>query len=182
MSELFDTIQQALDPGTVERIGYEIGADPASAQRGITAALPLLLGAMAQRAATDGRPLQTATASPEAKQAADTVTQPATVPQPASPGLLSSLLGPHHDELKAHVAQASGLNPQQAGKLLLYVAPVILGALARHTQSAGTPAAPTAQDSSAWTALLADAESAATQYGSSAIPALGQLVGSLFSR
>lgn len=208
MSQLFQNIRDSLDPGTVQQIGRGIGADPGTTQRAITAALPMLLGGMAQRAQGGGeRDVQAAVESPAAREAAAVVMQPGTTPPPADPGMLSTLLGQKHTDVQQQVARTSGLDPKQAGKLLMYLAPVVIGVLARRQQRAdgdgntAPGAVPPAErpqaaqgdgDSGAGGGLLgslgglagilSQAQGSATQHAEQSNPGLGQIRGGMFGR
>jgi len=181
VSDIFDTIRAALDSGTVQNIAYQIGSDPSTTQRAITAALPMMLGGMARHTNAGGaREVQAAITSPEAQQAATTVTQPNVSPPPSTTGLLSALLGQNHGPVQQHVAQASGLNPQQAGKLLLYLAPIVVGVLARRQQATAPAAGSAPAAAGGLSALLHEAEGAAQQHATQTAPELGQVLTGLF--
>lgn len=133
MSGIFDLVTQALGQGTVGQLSSQIGTSPSTTQSAISAALPMLFGAMAQHAQTDTG----------AAQIHDAVTSTGTTPSAPEPtaqpdqsqgGLLSKILGPHESQVQNGVAQASGLDPHQAAKVLMYLAPVVVGVLARRHQ------------------------------------------------
>ena len=46
-----DMIEQQLDPGTIQQIGQRIGADPNQTSQAISAAIPMLMAAMAKNTA-----------------------------------------------------------------------------------------------------------------------------------
>lgn len=126
MSGILDMLTQHVDQSTVNQIGNQIGTDPGTTQRAVAAALPTLFGAMAQHASTPTGAAdihQAVTSAP-----ADGATPAAT----ESGGLLGRILGAHQQQAEQQVAQSSGINTQQAGKVLMYLAPIAIAVLARH--------------------------------------------------
>lgn len=126
MNGILDMLTQHVDQSTVSQIGNQIGTDPSTTQRAIATALPTLFSGMAQHASTPNGAAdihQTVANAP-----ADGATPPATT---ASGGLLGRLLGPNQQQAEQQVAQSSGLNTQQAGKVLMYLAPIAVAVLAR---------------------------------------------------
>jgi len=127
MSGILDMLTQHVDQSTVNQIGNQIGTDPSTTQRAVAAALPTLFGAMAQHASTPSGAAdihQAVTSAP-----ADGAAPPATA---ESGGILGRILGPHQQQAEQQVAQSSGINTQQAGKVLMYLAPIAIAVLARH--------------------------------------------------
>lgn len=128
MSGLLDMLTQHVDQSTVNQIGNQIGTDPNTTQRAIAAALPTLFGAMAQHASSPNG--EAAIHQAVASAPADGATPAPTTAD--SGGLLSRILGPHQQEATQTVAQSSGINMQQAAKVLMYLAPIAVAVLARH--------------------------------------------------
>src|SRR5215211_417430 len=52
MAAIQDTIHQQLSPERINQISQSIGADPATTQQAVNAAVPMLMGGMAAHAAT----------------------------------------------------------------------------------------------------------------------------------
>jgi hypothetical protein len=171
MSGLLDMLTQHVDQSTVNQIGNQIGTDPSTTQRAIAAALPTLFGAMAQHAQTPTGETQIHEAVTNAPADGATPT-----PQAASGGLLSRVLGPHQQQAEQTVAQSSGINTQQAGKVLMYLAPIAIAVLARH--HAQQPQA-TQQQGGLAGLLRGAAESMGSGSGVSS-GAVGQVLGRLF--
>lgn len=172
MSGIFDMLTQHVDQSTVNQIGSQIGTDPNTTQRAIAAALPTLFDAMAQHASTpDG-----------AAQIHDAVTNaPAdgAVPSPSADagGLLGRILGPHQQQATQAVAQSSGIDTQQAGKVLMYLAPVAIAVLARH--HAQQPDA--AQQPGGLASVLRGAAESMGGANAASSGGLGNVLGHLFS-
>jgi hypothetical protein len=133
---LLDMVQQHLGPAEVNQISQQLGVDPSVAQAAIAAALPMILGGMAGHASQP----QGAQTIQQAIGAHDGVTDNVSSVLRAGPpadvtggagGLLGRILGAHRDTVQQGVQQATGLDPQKARQLLLMLAPIVLGVLAR---------------------------------------------------
>jgi hypothetical protein len=136
---LLDLVQQHLGQPELQQISQQIGTDPATTARAVQAAVPLMVGSVAQTA-------QTPQGATEVQQA---MGQHAGVLgglgallgagplADAGGGLLSRVLGGHQSSVQSGVEQASGLDSDQTRKLLMMLAPIVLGVLARrHAQAA----------------------------------------------
>ena len=172
---ILDMVQQQLGSGTIQQIAQQIGADPQQTQRAIDAALPVMVGSLAQQAQQPGGAQQLNTTL---DQHADTLSQVHSLlgsgggdgggggmggalgamagafgsggglggilgslaSGGAAGGMLGHVLGGRQAQAQDAVAQHSGLNQQQVGKLLMILAPIVLGMLARRKQQAGTGA------------------------------------------
>ena len=132
---LTDMVQQHLGQAEVSQISQQLGIDPGVAQTAIAAAIPMIVGGMARHASQP----QGADAVQQAITAHDGVTDNVGGVLQAGPpadaggsgGLLGRILGTHHDTVQQGVQQASGLDSEKARKLLMMVAPIVLGVLAR---------------------------------------------------
>jgi len=146
---LIDLVQQHLGPDQIQQISQQIGADPATTQTAVQAALPMLLGGMANHA----------------QQSAGAESVDAAVQQHAglfgglggglggilggalgggsAGGILGSILGQHEPTVTNGVQQASGLDSGAVKKLLVVLAPIVLAALAHQRSQQQQSAAPT---------------------------------------
>ncbi|NUQ91515.1 MAG: DUF937 domain-containing protein [Gemmatimonadaceae bacterium] len=176
MATLLDMVQQHLGQNEIAQISQQLGADPATTQNAISAALPMIVGGMANTAAQPG--------------GADSIQQSLTshggvlgnlgallgAGAPADGGgILGRILGQHQQPVQQGVSQASGLDPDQTRKLLMILAPIVLGVLARrHAQ--------TQQQGSAQPvgAVLQDEAQHAQQQAQRQAPQLGGLLGQIF--
>jgi hypothetical protein len=133
---LIDMIQQHLGQSEIQQISNQLGVDPGVAQKAVSAALPMILGGLA------GHAQQPEGAAAIKQAAAAHVNAPANVSsllQAGAPadvgggfgGLLGQVLGQHTDTVQQGVQQASGLDSAKARKLLMMLAPIVLGVLAR---------------------------------------------------
>lgn len=168
MSGLLGMIGQHLDPNTINQLSSELGTDPATTERAVMAALPNLLGGMAQHANTQ----QGAAAI---HQAVSNAPADGAVPSTSgSGGLLSSILGEHKDATTENVAKASGIDTHQAARVLLALAPIAIAVLSRrHAQD---PAA-TQQPGGLSAMLHGAAAQAASGANANAPGGLGGLLG-----
>ena len=163
MSGILDTVQQQLSPDAVNQIAQQLGVDPATAQQAISGALPVVLGGMAGHAQD---PAAAAAIHAEADNHAGLLgglggllgdAGSAVSPGAetgggllgglggmmggmlgggALSGILGSVLGGNHAAVQDGVAQASGLDPERAKKLMFILVPIILAAIAHHRRTA----------------------------------------------
>lgn len=170
MSGLFDLVSGTLH-GQVDSVAKGIGTDPSTAQKAMSAALPVLLGALTRNASQpegaeklraalerdhDGSVLQNAgqvLENPDAFSGA---------------GILKHLLGGRKDQVAAGLGGQAGVDPGQMQKLLTMLAPIVLGGLGKIRQEQNA-------DGSALTQML-QGEAGALKAKS---PELGGLLGFL---
>jgi hypothetical protein len=138
MPSVLDIVQQHLGPQEVEQIGQQLGVDAGTAQQAVNAALPAMVGGMASNAqqpggasglqgllGSHGGILGSLGSLIGAGGAAD------------GGGILGKVLGQHQNTVQEGVQQTSGLGSEQTRKLLMILAPIVLGALARRAMSHG---------------------------------------------
>ncbi len=175
MSSILEMVKQSLGQGTVDQLSSQVGTDPDTTQRAVGAALPALFGGMAQHAQTDAgaQDIHTAVTSIATPPSDPEPNRSATADQGAG-GLLSRILGQHQGQVQDEVAKASGMDPHQAGKVLMFLAPIVIGMMARKHQE--QPQA--TQQSGGLSSILGEASRAAqSQAGSSG--SLGGMLGGL---
>ncbi|HZF72669.1 MAG TPA: DUF937 domain-containing protein [Gemmatimonadaceae bacterium] len=132
MAGIFDIVQQQLSGGAVQQVAQRAGIDPAIAQQAVTAAVPMILGGMAQHASQPGN---AEVIHAEADKYAGNAGSLGNLPnvftgQGESGGLLGKLVGHRHDAIQNGVADAAGIDKAQAAKVIGVLAPVVLGAIA----------------------------------------------------
>ena len=174
MASLLDMVQQHLGANEVNQISEQLGVDPAQAQSAISAALPMIVGGMASHASQPG--------------GADAITQSLTshggllgnlggllgAGGPADGGgLLGKVLGQHQAPVQQGVSQASGLDSEKTRKLLLMLAPIVMGVLARRQANAQSNPAQVSEE-------LKREGQAAQQQAQTQAPHLGGLLGQIF--
>lgn len=138
MATVLDIVQQHLGPQEIQQISEQLGTDEGTAQQAVNAALPALVGGMASTAqqpggaseiqslfGSHGGILGSLGALIGAGGTAD------------GGGILGQVLGQHGPAVQDGVQQASGLGSDQTRKLLMILAPIVLGALAKRAMSHG---------------------------------------------
>lgn len=195
MATLPDLVRQQLGPQQIDRISQQIGAPAGATRSAIDAALPMLLGGMASHAAQP----QGASAVQQAVQSHENVLDRIESVIGAGGasdggGLLSHILGGKQQEVHEGVQQASGLDSGQTRKLLMILAPIVLGILARRQQegaaagaapsSGASPATPAAQphSSGGLAGMLREAASHAAQQAGGKGSGIGGILGEMFGR
>jgi hypothetical protein len=133
---LIDMIQQHLGQNEIQQISNQLGIDPATAQKAVSAALPMILGGLAGHAQQPGGAEAIKQAAAAHEDAPANVSSLLQAGPPADTGgglggLLGRVLGQHTDTVQQGVQQASGLDSEKSRKLLMMLAPIVLGVLAR---------------------------------------------------
>lgn len=139
MSSIIDMVQQQLSGGAIQQIAQRVGVDPATAQKAVNAALPMIVGSLGQHAAT-----------------ADSV-QPASAgnfPNPSAllgglsgmlggqgdvGGLLGKIMGGRQDDVHNAVANAAGIDKGKAAQIVEMIIPIVMSALANRSQQSQRP-------------------------------------------
>lgn len=177
MSGILETIAQHVTPDMVARISGQLGMDPATTQRAIRTALPNVFGAMADHAKSDSGAAEIHAVAQQPATAVDAMASStastADMPAPAG-GLLDSMMGHRAAAVQDNVAQSSGIDPQQARKLLMYLAPVALAVLSHQRSQQGQ----TAQTPGGLSSILQSVQQA-TQGASGTGSGLGGMLGQL---
>jgi hypothetical protein len=138
---LVDILQSQLGSEGVERIGRQLGLDPATAQQAVAGAIPILTGALARNAAQPGG----ADALHQALDAHDGSILDQLGGFLGNHGAASSLggsilghiLGSRQSTAAGGLANATGINGSQAAQLLAMLAPLVMGALGRMKRQQG---------------------------------------------
>lgn len=143
MASLLDMVQQNLGQNEINQISQQLGADPATTQNAIAAALPMIVGGMANNAAQPGGAdaIHNSLASHGGILGNLGGLLGAGAPADGG-GLLGNILGQHQQPVQQGVSQASGLDPAKARQLIMILAPIVMGVLARkhaQAQAQGNP-------------------------------------------
>ncbi|MGB7342909.1 MAG: DUF937 domain-containing protein [Pirellulaceae bacterium] len=143
MSNLLDLVGQYLDDDSVAAISNQIGADPAQTQQAISAALPTLLGAITRQASEPGgaAQLHNALQNDHDGSILDHLGSLFGGKEPAAPevsqrttdggSILDHILGNRKSRVEDGVSRASGLSSGQVMKLMVLLAPLLMGALGK---------------------------------------------------
>ena len=135
----------------LEQMAQQLDVSPAQAGSAVSAALPMMLGALAGNAQTAGgaQALLGALQRDHAGGGADLGGllggvlgsvlgggQPAASKQLDASGILGHVFGSQQAQAQNQIGQASGLSSGQAGQLLQMLAPIVMGFLAKQVGSA----------------------------------------------
>lgn len=135
MSDLMSTLAQALGGGTVSQLARQIGADEAQTSSAITAALPILLGAMNRNTNQPGgaEALFGALSRDHDGSILDDVGSflGGGATQTAGNAILGHVLGRRQQSVQTGLSRASGLDASAVAKLLPLLAPIVMGAMGR---------------------------------------------------
>ncbi len=133
MSTLLQTLANNLDEQTLRKMSQAVGADEGQTERAISAALPMLLGALGRNASNP----QGAQALTSALQRdhdgsifnnlAAQLTNPSTLQDGMA--ILNHVLGGKKEAVATGVGNVSGLSASATSQLLTMLAPMVLGAL-----------------------------------------------------
>ncbi len=155
MAALLNLLQQQIDNDTIDRLSSVVGADRASTQKAVTAALPLLIGALSRNTRQGGaQSLDRALARDHDGTLLDNLSSLLGSASGGGGGLLSTLgglagsgllgpkavdgegilghlLGGKRRPVEAGVSKASGLDAAKVAKLLALLAPLVMSALGK---------------------------------------------------
>jgi hypothetical protein len=136
MASILDSLSGVLGDDAVGQIGARLGTDPAVTKGAISAALPMLVSALAQQSSREGGAdaLATALANHDGSALGDVSSL---LGATGGADVLNQVLGGRTGVLASMLGQSSGLGPQNAGQLLSMLAPLVMGALGRDMREQG---------------------------------------------
>lgn len=137
MSSIFDAVMQQVGGANLSRLSQQIGADESTTQRAVQAALPMLLGGMARNSANPEGARSLGSALADHRDGAALSDLGSLIGNPQSgpgAGILGHVFGNRRQNVEQGVGQATGLDAQQIGKLLMVLAPIVMAVLARRQQ------------------------------------------------
>jgi hypothetical protein len=177
MSSLLDLVKEHLGPAQVSQISQQLGTDPATTQQAVNAALPALVGGMASTAQQPegASGIQQLIGSHTGVLGGLGSLLGAGAPADGG-GILGRVLGQTQPEVQQGVQQASGLGSDQTRKLLMILAPIVMGALAKRAMDHGNAHDPAEIQKS----LQQDGQQA-KQQAEAHSPHLGGLLGKIMS-
>jgi hypothetical protein len=136
MPSIFDAVTEQLSGSNLTQLSQQIGADEATTSQAVQAALPMLLGGLARNASSPEGAVSLGNALNDHRGPMQNLGGILGAAEGGSgSGILGHIFGQKHDAAANGVGQATGLKPQQAGKLLMVLAPIVMAALARRQQS-----------------------------------------------
>jgi len=134
MTMMLDMLTSQLGTGGLRQISQQLGADEEATGNAVSAALPVLLGALAKNSARpqgasallgaldrdhDGGVLDDLSAFLQKPNERD------------GDGILGHVLGGRRDRVERNVSQASGLDAASVSRLMAMLAPLVMGAVGR---------------------------------------------------
>jgi hypothetical protein len=142
MSSLLDAVAQQLGGNTLTQISQQIGADEGTTQNAIGMALPVLLGGLARNAAepAGAAALDRALDNHDGSLLDDLGQLLGGAQTSQGAGILGHVLGAKRAPVEQGIGKATGLAPQQVGRLMLMLAPIVMAVLARRKREQGTDA------------------------------------------
>jgi hypothetical protein len=138
MASVLDIVQQHLGPQELAQISQQLGTDTGTTQQAVNAALPALVGGMASTAQQPGGAQGIQQLLGSHGGLLGSLGSLIGGGGAADGGILGQVLGRHQPDVQEGVQQASGLGSDQTRKLLIILAPIVMGALAKRAMSHGT--------------------------------------------
>jgi hypothetical protein len=174
MSDIADLITQTLQGGALDQMGTALGTDRETTSTAVSAALPMLIGALARNASTEGgaQALASALNRDHDGSVLDDVTGFLGGGTASSSGaaILGHLFGARQGAVEQAVGQSAGLDSQSTTQLMAMLAPLVMGALSRGAQQRG------GLDPSVLAGMLGGEHASMTQRAPDAMGMLGQLL------
>lgn len=147
MTSILESVQQQLDPESIQKLSSALGADPASTSNAISMALPALLGGLSRNVSNP----QGAAALDQALDAHDGSIldnlggllgggAAGGIGGGIGGAILGHIFGGKRGAVEDGVGRASGLNTQQVSQLLMMLAPIVMGVLGRMKRQKGVDA------------------------------------------
>jgi hypothetical protein len=134
MSSLLDMIFQQIGGNNLNELGRKIGTDERSTGGLISAALPLLVSALARNSSSDegAEALSSALSRDHDGTILDNLTDflGRSETEPGD-GILRHVLGNRRETVETGLSRSSGVDTQSVGKALALLAPIVMGALGK---------------------------------------------------
>lgn len=140
MDALTQQLMQQLSGDGLSQISRQIGADEQTTGSALSAAMPLLVSALAKNASKpdEAQALHQALAKDHDGSILNDMSGFLGNPQAANgAGILGHILGGQQSGVTQGLAQGTGLNSGQVGQLLEVAAPLLMGALGQQQQQQG---------------------------------------------
>lgn len=143
MPSLLEMLGQQLGGDTITQLSGQLGADEGSVGNAVSAALPLLLGALARNSANPNG--AAALSSALARDHDGSILDDPSAflgsgDTAAGESILGHIFGGRSDAVTAGLSQATGLDHSSVGGLLAILAPLVMGALGRAQREQGLDA------------------------------------------
>ena len=141
MNSLFDLVNEQLDDRTLSQLSQQLGSDPGTTRQAVPAALTALLGGLSHNASQPEGAQQLAGALERDHDGSilddlmGSLGNPGVTQQGA--GILGHIFGGRRPAVETQVSRTTGLNQAQVARLLMLLAPIVLGALGRAKRQRG---------------------------------------------
>ena len=135
MASVLDLLSGSIDENTVHQMAKQLGADDQATEQALSAAMPMLLGALGKNTSTPegANALMGALDRNHDGSILDDVmgymSDPATMNDGAK--ILGHILGGKEGTVENGIAQVTGLDKKTVAQLMTMAAPLVMGALAR---------------------------------------------------
>lgn len=141
MASLIDLVNERLDDRTLSQLSQQLGTDPGTTRQAVPAALTALLGGLSHNASqsTGAQQLANALERDHDGSVLDDLAGGLVNPQLVQQGggILGHIFGGRRPAVESQVGRTAGLNQAQAARLLMLLAPIVLGALGRAKRQRG---------------------------------------------
>ncbi len=141
---LMNILAEVMGGDTIGQVSRQLGVDENTAQRAVSSALPLLLGALARNSSSPegANALDRALGRDHDGSILDQVGDFLGGGGNAGMGsaILGHVLGGRQSTIESGVSRMSGLDPAMVGQLLAMLAPLVMGVLGREKQRQGLDA------------------------------------------
>jgi hypothetical protein len=142
LAPLIDSIQQHFDASTVSRLSQQLGIDEGKTRQALPVALTALLGGLARNAEDPAGAQQLAGALSRDHDGSVLDNLGGLFGHPGAAaaggdGILGHVFGPRRPAVESNVGRVAGLDPATVSRLLMLLAPVVLGALGRRQRQQG---------------------------------------------
>ncbi len=140
---LQNILNEQLGGDTISQISQTLGADEGAVGNAIQAALPMLIGALARNSANEqgADSLHSALSTDhDGSILGDLLGVIAGGGTNSSSGLLGHIFGGKQSTVEQGISQTSGLDMATVGKLLMMLAPIVMGVLGRTQREQGLDA------------------------------------------
>jgi len=133
-------LSDALNSNTISQISQQLGADEGTTSNAIQAALPMLLGGLANNSANEAGAdslLSALDRNHDGSILDDLGGFLGNFSSGPGAGILGHVFGGNEGAVEQGVSQASGLDMSKVGPLLMMLAPIVMGALGRARREEG---------------------------------------------
>jgi hypothetical protein len=134
--DFLNQVMEQFSGPALSTLSQQLGADEGQTQAALSAALPVLMGAMSKVASHEqgAAALQQLVQQDDGSIMDNLMGFLGSKDNGMGPQLIESFLGSRQADVQSGISQASGLNMDQVGGLLQNIAPVVIGMLGRMNQ------------------------------------------------